>query len=257
MNLSVVKWFLKKTVPLMAILLFFTGVLPGNAPASDTLEVVTNRAQSYYYGQGVKRNLNKAFILYREAARRGDPDAMLVLGGMYMQGEGVAENRKEGFKWLYKAANNGSSTKESQRVIGQFLLAGEGVPTNYKEAVHWYELAAEGGDVEAQSELAYLYFSGDKVERDYDKAHKLFQLAADKGYELAQYNMGILWYTGNGVPGVDLGKAYAWFSLAAANGNKNGEAAKRFLETRLSAEDLRQAQEYASVIYKEIESMNK
>ncbi len=256
MDISALKCFLKKAAFLVGLLFVLMGLLPENSPAADTLEVVTGRAQSYYYGQGVKRNLHRAFILYLEAARRGDPDSMLVVGGMYMQGEGVAENRKEGFKWLYKAANNGSSSKESQRVIGQFLLAGEGVPVNYKEAAHWYELAAEGGDAEAQSELAYLYFFGDKVERDYDKAHKWFRLAAENGYGLAQYNMGILWYTGSGVPEVDFGRAYAWFSLAAASGYQNGDVAKKFLETQLSAEELQQAQEYASYLYKEIESMN-
>lgn len=111
------------------------------------------------------------------------------------------------------------------------------------------------GDLEAQNELAYLYFTGNEVERDYEKAHYWFKQAAEKGYPLAQYNIGILWYTGNGVPTMDSVKAYAWFSLAAANGYADGEMAKNFLETRLNKEELRQAQELSLLLYKKMESM--
>jgi TPR repeat protein len=218
-------------------------------------EALVDRAKKYYYGQGVSKNINTAFRLYLKAAQQGSVDAMFVVGGLYMTGHGTAVNRPEAFKWLYNAAINGRSSKESQRILGQFFMAGNGVPQNYEEALHWYTLAAEGGDSEAQSELAYIYFSGKNIEQDYEQASYWFNIAAKNGYPLAQYNMGILWYTGNGVSGVDTEKAYAWFSLSAANGNASGESAKAFIATILSEEELKSAQEYAMQLYRKIKSV--
>jgi len=218
-------------------------------------EKVMSTAKRYYYGMGVPKNMTKAFKLYLKAANQGDVDGMFIVGGLYMQGHGTVVNQKEAFKWLYQAAINGRSSKESQRILGQSFLAGTNVPQNYEEALHWYELAATEGDAEAQSELAFLYFTGKFIEKDYDKAKHWFNIAARKGYPLAQYNMGILWYTGNGVSEVNAKKAYAWFNLAATNGHPSGAAAKSFLETVLSAEELVSAQQYSTELYREIKQV--
>lgn len=224
---------------------------------ASTAESLSSTAQKFYYGIGAPKNLHKAFILYLRAAERGDVDAMFIVGGLYMKGQGTTVNQAEAFKWLYKAALNGRSSKESQRILAQFFITGKNVPQNYSEALRWYEAAAKNGDSEAQSELAFLYFSGKAVDRDYDKAFYWFNIAAKNGYVLAQYNMGILWYTGNGVSGVDMVKAYAWFNLAAANGHSNGMAAKSFLESILSGEELLVAQNLSTKLYKEIKRVQK
>ncbi|HID69515.1 MAG TPA: sel1 repeat family protein [Desulfobacterales bacterium] len=233
----------------VCILSFFSG-----AVAAESL---SSTAQKFYYGIGAPKNIQKAFTLYLKAAQRGDVNAMFIVGGLYMQGQGTSVNQAEAFKWLYKAALNGRSSKESQRILAHFFISGKNVPQNYSEALHWYEAAAENGDPEAQSELAFLYFSGKVVDRDYDKAFYWFDIAARNGYTLAQYNMGILWYTGNGVSGVDMVKAYAWFNLAAANGHSNGASAKSFLESILSEEELLTAQDLSTKLYREIERVQK
>ncbi len=246
-------FFFKKIFPKRILLLsfaFFILFPASNAQAAT--ETILDTARKYYYGIGISKNINKAFKLYLKAAKQGDVDGMFIVGGLYMQGHGTVINQREAFKWLYKAAINGRSSKESQRILGQFFLSGNNVPQSYKEALHWYELAAMGGDAEAQSELAFLYFTGKFVGKDYDKARHWFEIAARKGYPLAQYNMGILWYTGNGVSGVDIKKAYAWFNIAAANGHPSGTAAKSFLETVLSTDELVEAQEYSMKLYQQI-----
>jgi TPR repeat protein len=227
---------------------------PDNAIAENGILLET--ARKYYYGVGVSKNINKAFKLYLKAAKQGNVDGMFIVGGLYMQGHGTTVDQREAFKWLYQAAIKGRSSKESQRILGQFFLSGNNVPQNYIEALHWDELAAMGGDAEAQSELAFLYFTGKFVGKDYEKAKYWFDIAARNGYPLAQYNMGILWYTGNGVSGVDILKAYAWFNIAAANGHPSGTAAKSFLETVLSTEELIEAQKYSMELYHKISPVN-
>lgn len=220
-------------------------------------ETILDTARKYYYGIGVAKNSSRAFKLYLKAAKQGDVDGMFIVGGLYMQGYGTVIDKRKAFQWLYQAAINGRSSKESQRILGESFLFGNNVPQNFTEALHWYELAAKGGDPEAQSELAFLYFTGRFVGKDYDKAKHWFNIAARNGYPLAQYNMGILWYTGNGVSEVDTKKAYAWFNLAAANGHPSGGVAKRFLATILSAEELIDAQQYSIELYRQIRQLKR
>jgi len=219
------------------------------------VETTMSVAQKYYYGHGTPKNLRKAFNLYLKAAKKGNVDAMFIVGGMYMKGMGVKTDTGEAFKWLYNAAINGKSSKESERILAQFFITGQNVPQNYDEAMHWYELAAKRGDPDAQSELGYLYFTGKLSEKDYEKAGYWFEKAARKGYALAQYNMGILWYTGNGVPTVDMIKAYSWFSVAATNGHGSAVAATNFLNTILSSNELQEAQNVSVKLYKEINNL--
>ena len=238
-------------VLLSAIIITFSG---SNVCCSET-ETIMDTARKYYYGDRAPRNINKAFRLYLQAAQNGNVEAMFIVGGMYKQGYGTPVDEGESFRWLYDAALNGRSSKESERILGQSFISGTSVPQNYEEAIRWYELAAKGGDQEAQSELAFLYFSGNHVAQDYEKAKYWFNIAARKGYAIAQYNMGIIWYTGNGVDAIDTKKAYAWFNLSAANGYGSGATAKNFLETILSDEELRIAQKYSIELYRDIKKV--
>lgn len=246
---------IKSTVKVITLSWVFlcVSIVASYAGAGESL---TYTAQKYYYGKGVSRDLNKAFQLYLKAARKGDVNAMFIVGGMYKIGQGTAVNSNEAFKWLYKAAINGRSSKESERILAQSFIIGTDVPQNYGEALRFYERAAKRGDVEAQSELAYLYFTGKVGEKDYKKAAHWFNISARNGYPLAQYNMGILWYTGNGVETVDMVKAYTWFSLAAVNGHQSGIASINYLKTILSEEELQTAQDMSMELYKEIRQIN-
>ncbi len=237
----------------ICILVLLVQVLPSNDVLAK--ETLISIAQKFYYGVGAPKNYHKAFKLYLKAAQNGNVDAMFIVGGMYMQGQGTSINKAEAFKWLYKAAINGRSSKESERILAQSFITGENVPQNYEEALHWYERAANGGDAAAQSELGFLYFNGKMVEKDYEKAHHWFEISARNNYPLAQYNMGILWYTGNGVATIDPVKAYAWFNLANSNGHSSGGAAKQFLETILTADELKTAQQLSTKLYREIKQV--
>ncbi len=237
------------SIYILLLVVFFSGFILDVAKANET---IMSTARKYYYGTGVVQNMGRAFKLYRKAANEGDVNAMFIVGGMYMRGFGTPVNRSQAFKWLYQAAEEGKSSKESERILAEFFITGSNVPQNFKEALHWYEKAAESGDQEAQSELGFLYFSGRGNDRDFEKARYWFEKAARKGYPLAQYNMGILWYTGNGVERVDIVESYTWFNLAAANGDARGIAAKKFLQTILSSKEIAKAQKHSANIYREI-----
>jgi uncharacterized protein len=222
------------------------------AVSNPSLETLKFTAQKYYWGKEVRQNLPKALALYLMAAERGDTEAQFIVGGMYFQGIGTEKNQKEAFKWLYKAAKNGESTPQSQKILGQAFLLGNVVPQNYTESIQWYQRASENGDHDAQNELAFLYYVGRGVQQNFDTSFKWFEKAAQGGLAVAQYNVGIMWYTGNGVEKPDLIQAYTWLSLAAANGHQDASAASKYIETILSASELKEAQHQATLLYDQI-----
>jgi hypothetical protein len=64
-------------------------------------------------------------------------------------------------------------------------LNGQGVPQNRQEAVAWFRKAADQGNAEAQTHLGFMYERGEDVSQDYVTAHMWFNLAAAQG-EAAQ-----------------------------------------------------------------------
>lgn len=218
-----------------------------------SINQLKNSARQYYWGKNGTQDYAKAFSLYFQAAELGDAEAQFIAGGMYFLGRGTDKNPKEAFRLLYRAALNGKSSPESQKILAQSFLVGQTVPKNYPEAVRWYEKSAKNGDKDAQNELAFLYFVGHGVNQDSTKAFELFSQAANSGLAIAQYNLGIMWYTGNGVEKVDLANSYAWLNLAASNGYQDADAARSFLESVLTQEELAQAQKLSGELFRQIE----
>ncbi|MEN8188686.1 MAG: tetratricopeptide repeat protein [Thermodesulfobacteriota bacterium] len=227
------------------------GVFPAEMNGM-TVEGLKEQARRSYMGQGGPRNLSEAYELYLQAAMLGDVESAFIVGGMYFKGQGVVKDEGEAFRWLYKAAEAGKSSVESQRLLGRFFLSGANVPVNYQKAVHYLRMAAMDGDAQAQSELAYLYYIGRGVGQNFKEAFSWFERSARQGWSVAQYNIGRMYYDGQGVSKVDLVRSYAWFSLAASAGNTDARTAKEFLEKQLSPEDLAKAQDLSTELFAEI-----
>ena len=72
-------------------------------PAADF-----NLATMYYEGDGVERDVEKAFALYSKVAETGDGDACMMVGRMYLEGIGTTQNTDEGLKMIGRAAAAGN-----------------------------------------------------------------------------------------------------------------------------------------------------
>jgi len=248
--------FLLRTFPFgrsaTVVVLAAVFLLPLSVGGSQYTERLKNLAQSYYYGTNVTKDLNRALRLYLKAAEQGDTEAQYIAGGMYYRGFGAPQDLKKAFSLLYGAAVEGSSTPQSQKLLGQFFLTGTTIPQNLGEAMKWYLLAAENGDREAQSELAFLYFTGRGGERNVEKSFFWYEKSALQGLAVAQYSLGIMYYSGNGAKEADIIKAYAWISLAAAQNHADALAARSYIESLLSADELLRAQDYALQLYRQL-----
>jgi len=238
-----------------AVYIFFivTGVSYSQEVDDITPRLKTEAYRSYY-GKGQPVDYSRAYRLYLAAAGRGDVEAQFVVGGMLYQGQGVEQDKREGFKWLLQAAEQGKVSPESLNIIGGMYLRGQIVPLNYLEAKKWLTMAAEQGNLSAQNDLAYLLYNGLGGERDYKKALELYEKAALQGDALAQANTGLMYATGNGTD-MDKARGYAWYSLSASQGNTFATTNRNNLMINMTWEELNRAQAISVELYRQIEKI--
>ena len=145
-------------------------------------------------------------------------------------------------KWR-SAAQRGN--RSAQALIGTMYLEGEGVAQNYKEAVRWYKLAAQQGDTLGQFSLGFMYANGQGVAQDYKEAVRWYKLAAKQNKDRAQYNLAIMYYEGKGVP-QDYVRAHMWFNIAAAaDGNIDSAKKREITASTMTAQQVELAQRMA------------
>lgn len=132
----------------------------------------------YRTGNGVKKNLIKAFELYKESAEHCI-DGKFRLAICFSEGIGPDFNKVNAIV-LYKiAAREGIS--EAQNNLGNLYLNGNYIKPNLEEAVKLFEKAAENGDKVAQYNLARCYGSGIFVKNDEKKAFELYKKSSKQG----------------------------------------------------------------------------
>jgi len=171
---------------------------------------------AYFWGNGVQKDLKKAFTLMKESADTGYAPAQFGLGLMYYDGHGVPKNYAKAVEWYTKAAEQGDA--DAQNNLGFMYAEGKGVPQNYAKALELYRKAAEQGFAKAQYNLGGMYYKGISVPQDYAKALELYRKAAEQGLAEAQNNLGLMYYEGKGVS-QNYAKAVEWYTKAAEQGN--------------------------------------
>jgi uncharacterized protein len=124
-----------------------------------------------------------ALRIYRPLAEKGQALAEYILGLMYANGQGVAENYREALKWLQKAAEHGEA--KAQFSVGVIYFKGLGMPPNHAEALKWYRRAADQGNATALYNLGAMYAKGADLPQDSVTAYMLYSLAAMRGIKAA------------------------------------------------------------------------
>jgi len=133
-----------------------------------------------------------------------------------------------------------SNDARGQYGMGVMHDVGEGVSQSSEEAAKWYRLAAGQGHADAQNNLGVMYEEGEGVARNYEEAMRWYRKAAELGNKDAPNNIGVMYMTGVGVRR-DFVKAYMWFSIAGKS-DPSADGNKRFLKTRVTPEEIIQAE---------------
>ena len=164
-------------------------------------------------GQGVAQNYGEVFKWYRLAANQGNADAQFSLGEMYAEGRGVPQDQAEAAKWYRKAADQGDAKAQYSLGIHYFVSA----PPNYAEALKWYRKAANQGNADAQFSVGWMYEDHLGVSQNFAEALKWYRKAANQGNADAQYSVGRMYEQGEGAP-QNYAEAAKWYRKAAEQG---------------------------------------
>jgi TPR repeat protein len=82
---------------------------------------------------------------------------------------------------------------------------------------------AVAGDVNAQSNIAFMYAKGINCDRNDGEAAKWYAEAASQGHLNSQYNLGVLYAKGRGVD-QNYAKSFKWYLKAAEQGDTNAQS---------------------------------
>ncbi len=107
-------------------------------------------------------------------AEQGSPEAQLLLGRMFLMGQGVSRDLDKAAKWFRASADQGNA--DAQFFVGSYyLLPRRDIP----EGVRWLRLSAEQGNQDAQLLLGRTYAEGSsEVPRDPVQGEMWLRLAA-------------------------------------------------------------------------------
>lgn len=205
---------------LLIALMLPGGILP--AAALDE-EVVIKRERSPWavfrfgfsaYKRGEKEEAVEA---YRYAAENGQVGARWKLGRMYAEGDGVAQNDYEAFKFFSAVAQQDvapgsqeeSYVSDALVAIADYLrtgIPGAPVVANPAAAREYYmRAAATYRNAMAQFELGRMFLEGEGGAKNVQQAARWLRLAAEKGHAGAQATLGnLLFHSGQSVRGLAL-----------------------------------------------------
>ena len=114
---------------------------------------------------------------------------------------------------------------KAQILLGDLFLKGQGVPHNYSMAWQWYQRAALAGNAQAQFKLANMYRKGLGVPYYLSKAVEWYGRAAEQDHVEAQYMLGLIHSGRFGGAFVNRGKAEMWLGMAAEQGSQEAALA--------------------------------
>lgn len=207
------------------------------APLQSALDLIYEGTFLLVRGEKQKQsgNTEAASALFKRSAakfHRGlevDPRniiAQLNLGGLYMKGEGIAQNAKKAMKWTLKAAQQGNAEAQ-YNVARLYEDGGKGVPKNSAEAERFHRKSAFQGYHGAQYVLGRLcsswhegkcnFLRSDGSMCDDVEAMRWFRLSAEQAFAPAQLALGELYFFGVGVKR-DPMEAVKWMRRSAENG---------------------------------------
>lgn len=209
-------------------------------PACSTAAEAGDARAQHHLASLLRSNpaLTDALHWAEQSAASGYPAGQLLLAEFYQQGHGAPRDAGRALSLIEAAAEQGLAAAQYQ--AGMAWLTGTGTKPDRRVALRWLERAAAQDDIEAQLQLADLYFNASTSEQP--RARQWLERAARLGSATAQYRLGTSYLKGHGGAADPL-EAYAWLSLALLNGEPLAEPGVAQLATRLNASQLDSARQ--------------
>lgn len=130
-----------------------------------------------------KRDYATAIKEWQPLAEKGDLQAQVGLGELYLRGDGVKEDPRAAADWFKRAADKGFA--EGQYALGVLMRDGTGVRKDMRAGAELFLKAALQMHAGAQFALARMYELGLGVDQDDVKALAWYTLSRDSGNPFA------------------------------------------------------------------------
>lgn len=232
---------------------------------------------AYNKGLGVAKDQKEAAKWYLKSAKQGTGGAAYNLARMLGGGLGIERDLPGMFKWMLKAAELGFHP--AQFLVGGLYFEGRVTRKDFTVAYAWFSIAAknkgQGHLIEGKSPgllakeqmtfmakemtLAQIAEAENIAKRLLDKIKANMNVGqepseierikrlAENGDPASQYSLGLRYYQGKGVK-KDSVTAYAWWEIAASNGNKAAARDKRILDRELTEQQVKAGRELARIL---------
>ena len=143
----------------------------------------------YGRGDGVEADIPKAITLLKDAAEKGEPDAMHWLATAYTNGVGVEKNATQAALLYEQAALKGH--RESQYVMGVMISTGQaGFSADWGAAMPYFLKSAEQALPVAEFMMGYAYQLGHGVKTNPETAAYWYRRALSRGPHInAEFNL--------------------------------------------------------------------
>lgn len=178
----------------------------------------------YINGDGVEKDLKKAFLWFEKSANQGNADAMKNLADCYDKGNGVGCDIIKAYR-LYKESAVRGNLDALCNLIDPLYKSDD----NHEYAVRYAKYGAEKGNAKAQERLAYFYEYSNLLEKDLKVAFYWYEKSATQGYKPAQIALGDCYAKGKGT-NEDLQKALYWYKKSAVCGSEYGYGEQRLAD---------------------------
>jgi TPR repeat protein len=176
-------------------------------------------ATMYKVGVGVQRDYAQAFQLFSKAVALNDPDSYNRLANLYWNGLGTSKDVTKAVKLYAEGARLGDPWAQFR--LAAIYYTGDpeaALPQDQVMSLQLYEKSAAQGIKEAAFYAGKMYAAGTGTKQDSQKSVEYYLRAARHKFAPALLSMGEAAEHGLGMP-VNLLDAYAWYSLAADEGN--------------------------------------
>ena len=145
------------------------------------------------------KKYDRALQCLEEARANNSTDAMVLLGDIYFDGNGVEIDFNKA-KENYEQVNELNDSNGAVR-IGNMCYYGKGVEKDYLKVKEYYESAIgfKNTNDNAYHNLADLYLNRYGVNKDTTKAKEYLELSTQYGNKVAPLKLGSMYLNGNGV----------------------------------------------------------
>jgi serine/threonine-protein kinase len=172
----------------------------------------------YAEGKGVAEDQRQASAFLRDAAEEADLPAVWLMAQRYEAGLGTDANPDRAAGFYLLAATLGM--REAWPIVAERYAAGNGFKRNDEAAFAWWRRAADSlGHLPSMIRVAEAYSRGRGVKKDELLAQSWYFRAAEKGEPEAEYQVGMMHIKGKGVAKNPF-TARGWLEKAAARGHE-------------------------------------